>query len=251
MIRNLNIGEKANDWTIISEPIIIKGKRHRKIKCSCGNEATMSEHYINKSTFSKSCRSCSQIRRREGTNQREYSVGDMLMNLKVLHIYHSPLVYVVQCTNCGHEYRTGHTILNKKKNGKGLNCCHNCFNVNMKSTKKFHMLTKNISLTFYNKTQHQANLRGIEFNVSPEYLESIFTGYCYLSGIKLEIGTYSRANNKLNMGNASIDRINSDIGYIEGNVSWVYKPINTMKNVLTCEEFINICNRIVEHNAPS
>jgi len=62
------------------------------------------------------------------------------------------------------------------------------------------------------------------------------------------VGTYSRTNGTYDKGNASLDRIDSDKGYTEGNVVWVYKPINLMKNTFSSEEFINICKLIVEHN---
>jgi len=63
MQRELNIGDKVNEWTIISDPILINGKAKRNLECSCGKICQFEERYINKSNFSKSCRSCSQIRR--------------------------------------------------------------------------------------------------------------------------------------------------------------------------------------------
>lgn len=248
MKRNLKIGAHINGWTVISEPIIENGKKQRKLKCDCGKEETISESFINRSNFSKSCRSCSQIRRRNEIGGRIYNIGDVLMNIKIIKIYYKPLTYIVECLKCGNKYRTGHSTLNRKKNGKGLSCCHNCFNINMKSKKRFCMVTKNISLTEYKKLSHQADLRGIEFTVTPEYLESIFTGYCYFSGIELKIGTYSNNKGVYDLGNASLDRINSSIGYVEGNVAWVYKPINVMKQTLSSNEFISLCKKIAEHN---
>lgn len=44
--------------------------------------------------------------------------------------------------------------------------------------------------------------------------------------------------------NASIDRIDSSKGYIYGNVEWVYKPINIIKNGLSKEDFISICKEV-------
>jgi hypothetical protein len=249
MKRNLKIGTCVNNWIVMSEPIIKNGKRCRNLKCNCGKEELISESYINKANFSKSCRSCSQIRRRNEIGGRVYNVGDILMNLKILKIHSGKYVsYTVKCNNCGNIYHTGHSILNKKSKGLGLPCCNKCFNVEMKSKKTSTMVTKNISLTQYNKIQRQAELRGIEFDVTPEYLESIFTGYCYFSGIELKIGTYVNNKDVRDLGNASLDRIDSNIGYIEGNVAWVYKPINIMKQTLSSAEFIILCKKIAEHN---
>ena len=43
---------------------------------------------------------------------------------------------------------------------------------------------------------------------------------------------------------ASLDRINSKIGYIEKNVVWVYKDINIMKNGYDLGYFISMCDRV-------
>lgn len=246
MKRNIEINEKINDWTIISEPIIVNGKKTRKLKCKCGREAKFSESYINKSIFSKSCRSCAQIKRRNEDGKRVYSVGDVIMNLKILKIHSGKQIsYMVECIECGNIYHTGHSILNRKSKGIGLGKCHKCYNPKMKSKRKNTMITKNISLSHYKKIQRQAELRGIEFSVTPQYLQSIFDGHCYFSNIKLKIGTYSRRNNKTDLGNASLDRLDSNKGYIENNVVWVYKQINLMKHTLSSTEFLDLCKKIV------
>lgn len=248
MKRNLEINSKINDWMIISEPIIVDGKRKRKLRCDCGHEAIFSESYINKSTFSKSCRSCAQIKRRNEDGDRVYNVGDIIMNLEILKIHNGKYVsYTVKCTECGNIYHTGHSILNRKSKSIGTGHCHKCFTLDMKSKKKCKMLTKNISLIQYNKLKRQADLRGIEFDVTPQYLESIFSGYCYFSGIELKIGTYSSSNGIRDLGNSSLDRLDSTKGYLEDNVAWVYKPINVMKNTLTTDEFLNLCEIIVRN----
>jgi hypothetical protein len=248
MKRDLTIGNKINDWIILS--INNKDdKKSVKLKCKCGNEVEYNVRYINRSNFSKSCRSCSQIKRRNEDGKRIYNVGDILMNLEILKIHSGKYVsYTVRCNKCEHIYRTGHSILNKKSKGLGLSCCHNCFNVGMKSKKSLNMLTAHLSLMMYNKLYHQAELRGILFNVSPEYLELIFDGHCYFSGIELKIDTYSRKDGEYNKGNASLDRIDSNKGYVEGNVVWVYKPVNAMKNTFSSNEFINMCKLIVDYD---
>lgn len=48
--------------------------------------------------------------------------------------------------------------------------------------------------------------------------------------------------------NMSIDRINSDIGYEEGNIQWVDKRINMMKGSLSNEEFIELCTKVANYN---
>ena len=96
--------------------------------------------------------------------------------------------------------------------------------------------------------ERQANLRGIEFNVSAEYLESIYNGFCYFSGIEIKIGTHSFNKLKQDLGLASLDRLNSNIGYVEGNVVWVHKDINTMKHILSVDDFMFYCKKVIDHS---
>lgn len=44
----------------------------------------------------------------------------------------------------------------------------------------------------------------------------------------------------------SLDRIDSKIGYIEGNVQWVHKMVNMCKQHYTQEEFLEMCVSIAD-----
>ena len=48
--------------------------------------------------------------------------------------------------------------------------------------------------------------------------------------------------------NASLDRIDSKKGYIEGNVHWVFKSINRLKSDLTHTEFIELCGLVSKYS---
>lgn len=56
---------------------------------------------------------------------------------------------------------------------------------------------------------------------------------CSLSGLPIKVGV-----------NASIDRIDSSKGYDFGNIQWVHKEINLMKNVLSQDRFIELCKSV-------
>lgn len=47
---------------------------------------------------------------------------------------------------------------------------------------------------------------------------------------------------------ASLDRIDSNEGYIVGNVQWVHLVLNRMKSNLKETQFIEWCNLVVKHN---
>jgi hypothetical protein len=79
----------------------------------------------------------------------------------------------------------------------------------------------------------RARKRNIEVTVTSEYLLSLMekqNDICALSGLPIEIGD-----------DASVDRRDSSVGYDPGNVQWVNKHVNMMKNSLPQESFIRFC----------
>jgi len=63
---------------------------------------------------------------------------------------------------------------------------------------------------------------------------------CPYTGIKLE-ATGKGTDNQL-----SPDRINSNLGYISGNIRFVTYRVNVMKNNRSSQDFVNSCKKIVE-----
>ena len=106
-----------------------------------------------------------------------------------------------------------------------------------------------ISRTYWNKLKEQAKRRGIVFNLEIEYAWKLFCeqdGKCSISGLPIVLnkGYASRKNNQT----ASLDRVDSDKGYVTGNVTWVYKTINFMKLDLPLSEFISFCKAVAANN---
>jgi hypothetical protein len=101
---------------------------------------------------------------------------------------------------------------------------------------------ESISGTYYSKLKIEARLRGIEFDVSIEYLWELFVkqkGKCSLSGIEITLEkSVTSARKNCDLQTASLDRIDSGRGYFENNVQWVHKRINCMKNSDSDSEFI-------------
>jgi len=87
--------------------------------------------------------------------------------------------------------------------------------------------------------------RNKEFNLTLEYLKEIWDiqkGICPYTGIQLKDWNYKTKSNSLYT--ASLDRIDSDKGYIKGNIQFVSKNINYMKNKLSHLETIELCKII-------
>lgn len=90
-----------------------------------------------------------------------------------------------------------------------------------------------------------AKHRGIDFDLTVEYLDGLFVSQgarCNLSGVGIKLGARDEE------ATASLDRIDSSIGYVEGNVQWVHKDINRMKQAFGQDYFIDMCRKVVEHN---
>lgn len=105
-----------------------------------------------------------------------------------------------------------------------------------------------ISQSQFGDIRYGAKDRNIEFNITIEYLWELFLKQdrlCALSGVLL---TFSASSARYwENTTASLDRINSDIGYIVGNVQWVHKLINVMKMSLSQDEFLYWCNLVSEY----
>jgi hypothetical protein len=50
---------------------------------------------------------------------------------------------------------------------------------------------------------------------------------------------------------ASLDRIDSSKGYITGNLQWLHKDINWMKNSFSQEDFIKLCRDVTRYQKSS
>lgn len=103
-----------------------------------------------------------------------------------------------------------------------------------------------ISGTYWGRLQSGAKKRGLEFTITIEYAWELFLkqdGKCKLSRINLFF-----FKKRIDQQNASLDRIDSTKGYIEGNVQWLHKKVNNMKNVQDQLEFINLCKMIAQNN---
>lgn len=86
----------------------------------------------------------------------------------------------------------------------------------------------------------RAKKAGFKLNITLEYITKLFfeqNERCALSMLKLTLPGYKNTKKVT----ASLDRISSKRGYIIGNVQWVHKDINWMKNEFTQKEFINYC----------
>jgi hypothetical protein len=98
------------------------------------------------------------------------------------------------------------------------------------------------------QSRYRAKKDGREHNIDTAYVRGLYEGQegmCALSGLEMTIrgerGSYEYWRS------ISLDRINSDLGYIEGNVQLVCTGVNYMKKDMSDELFIEFCRKVVEN----
>jgi hypothetical protein len=114
-----------------------------------------------------------------------------------------------------------------------------------KKTKKF----GEIHQSYLYLLKDRANRKNLKFNLNGKYLWDLFLKQnrkCALSGIEIVFPKAWGARSKTQI-TASLDRVDSNKGYVIGNVQWVHKQINTMKMNMSDIEFINLCRMVTKN----
>ena len=162
--------------------------------------------------------------------------------------------WLCRCS-CGTERKvSGARLRNKTSSSCG---CHSREQI-------FKSLWKGVGelgFNLWNSYKRGAHSRKLAFEITIEYAWELFLEQnrkCALSGQLLTM--FSRdteywdykgdcVNNigrRIN-GTASLDRIDSSLGYIENNVQWIHKDINQMKMNLPESRFIELCKMIADY----
>lgn len=150
--------------------------------------------------------------------------------------------YYKPCPECGEmqsylraSYAKASLLLNK--------LCKKCSN---RKTDNCHRgYYKCIPTTWFNKIKTSAELRNLSFSITIEqvYEKLAQNNFkCELSGMDLKFESYGLKHP------ASIDRIDSSVGYEIDNIQIVHKDVNFMKQRYSQEYFINVCKLIAKKN---
>ena len=232
-MRKSILGQKFGSLTVISYAGVKNKNSSWICKCECGNEVLRCRTALNNNSL-KSC----------GWNcDFAYSlVGKKFGKLTVINregMKNNTSYWKCLC-ECGTEIVV-------KRSHFGKNHIRSCGCRRRGQESDNWTGCGDISGSFFGKIKHHAKRRNIDFDISIDYLWDLFkkqNGKCVLSGIDLVFYKHSLAN-----CTASLDRINSSIGYIEGNVQWVHKDVNFMKQQFSQDYFIEMCNFITKNNS--
>ena len=176
--------------------------------------------------------------------------------------------YLVKC-RCGRENYIRSDIL---KRGEATKCryCANKINYERNVERGLidyvgysegkHRGCGDLSKTFYSQIKRNAKKRNIYWSddLTIEYLWDLYLKQdkkCALTGLEISLrkDQHTPINNaKSNIDyttfTASLDRIDSYKGYEIGNVQWVHRNINIMKNSFSQNYFIQMCNLVSKNN---
>jgi len=135
--------------------------------------------------------------------------------------------------------------------------CSSCASKKLKLPKEFRALWKgkcigDLNLTMFSHIKSKATERNLDFEITQKFLWELLEKQnhrCALSGIPINLSKkIKNGNPDFNYITASVDRINSSIGYIESNVQWIHKDINKMKMAYDNNYFIETCKLIAKYN---
>lgn len=232
-----NVGDKFGDWEVIDNTPIIKSRHtHVLARCKCGKEEVKClSDLMNGRTLS--CRSCAARKR-----SRDIKIGDKYKHWVVISgprvTKNHCIEWLVEC-DCGRNRRW--------IQGNGLTDISKSFECSQCAAEKRGKLQSmsngrvgDLSLTRFTRIKRSAKVRGIEFNLTIEYLWNLFISQKQICSIT---GDFIQS-----IENASLDRIDSSKGYVPGNVQWVTCQANLSKHTMSMDELYTFCRKVLNHS---
>ena len=228
-------GMTFGKWTVIDAvPIYTKGgQRNVKVQCECG--AVEYKHWSSlRLGKTKQCLKCARLSRRVeaevGKTYKGWIVISGAENVK------GQLRYKCRCS-CGNErYMTSTALMNTTRWFKCKQCAtqESIDGMTIRNGR-----VGDLTLSKVNSIQAKAVLRKIDFNLSIEYLWSLYVAQgkrCAITGDELP-----------SIRKASLDRIDSKVGYVEGNVQWVTSQANKCKHILSMSELYEFARKVLNN----
>lgn len=163
---------------------------------------------------------------------------------------------VCKCGNCGIQFEKPESeITRNNKLGRKNFCSRTCVGNN--NIKNFGDRRNNYDISKHSGSRrddltkfryHYRNIlkRNKKVDVSIQDLKELWEtqkGICPYLGIELHLNTYSKIK-KDPITSASLDRIDSSVGYIKGNIQWVSRAMNYLKNDMSEQQVQEIIELI-------
>lgn len=134
------------------------------------------------------------------------------------------------CQSCLIEKSETEFPVRNDRSGRLRPYCNSCRRDISKARYNYHKRTQPFKLRCTRARSRSQYLK-VPFNLSPEYLKSIWSGTCPIFNIPLKLET-----DRINEDAAELDRFNPELGYTQGNVAFISRKANRLKNSGNLEE---------------
>ncbi len=123
--------------------------------------------------------------------------------------------------------------------------CRKCFLDSFKGRKHPHWSGYGeITGSHWGTIRGGAAVRTLVFEISIQEAWDLFLKQdrkCTLTGWPLVMGGYKTRT-------ASLDRIDSSVGYTSDNIQWLHKTVNIAKQSLSDQEFVTLCRAVADNS---
>lgn len=163
------------------------------------------------------------------------------------------------CTQCGQTKPVSSFGTDKKKKSGIRSTCKECdssrttayMGQSLEHYLKHVIIRTNLAnLKIRQRRRNKKAAIWLESCVTFEYLMQLWekqVGKCAVTGLPMTWVTGGRSSDR--QYNVSVDRIDSEQGYVDGNVQLVCKAINLMKHDFTGAEFRFWCQAVISRNS--
>lgn len=232
--------ENESRYKQISEPYMDfaneKSKKRRcfvECECICGTKKRVLFQNLKRGLV----KSCGCLR------------NDIVSKLNKERSYNMPMNEILKdfkngmdCADLGRKYGYGKFTIRERLVNLGLDT-----SVKINKNNKRYTGYEDISGSRWDRIRKMATERCLDFLIDIKWAWLLFIkqkNRCALSGVEI---TFPETQRKEHQGTASLDRIDSSLGYTEENVQWVHKRINIMKGDMSDSEFIDWCKIVVDY----
>ena len=242
------MGKKFHSLTVIERVAIKCGKHYRsvwKCLCDCGKEITAKTSELT-SGGRKSC-GCTQFRPTTDLVGKKF--GKLTVVEKITKPNNTHNTQWKCICDCGQE-----TIATTGKLNYGVKQSCGCLvghNLKPKFGKDHHCWRgyEEILGAIWYRIIHSAKKRNHEVGITIKEAWDLFVKQdrkCAISGVELHFAKNSKEL-LLGLNTASLDRIDSNRGYITSNIQWVHVNVNYMKQEFGQSKLLEWCKTITRH----
>lgn len=168
-----------------------------------------------------------------------------------------------KCENCAIEFKKPQSEINRnQKLGRKNFCSRSCVgNNNIKNfgdRKNTYDISKHAGSRRDELTKFRYHYRNIlkrdkKIDVTIQDLKDLWEnqkGICSYLGIELHLNTYGKIK-KDPITSASLDRIDSSRGYVKGNLQWISRSMNYLKNDMSEYQVFEVMDLIYKQKKGS